>query len=200
MIIHVAELGSGASSREKVDFVSREIGRSAKKRTAEILRNAEDGSVATLDFQGVGTIDYTCADEFLAKLITRLNAGEYGLKHIRLKNVTLSHQENIDVALERKKLSVMLVDSDDRWICLGSLKPYLRKTLELVMDRKNLSARELSSHLGIELNTSSTRLINLYRQRLVTRHERAFAEGGREYVYAGLLFSHPRREVQYALF
>jgi predicted transcriptional regulator len=55
------------------------------------------------------------------------------------------------------------------------------------MSRERLSARDLSSLLKIELNTSSTRLINLHRQRLVTRRERTIAEGGREFVYAGLI-------------
>jgi predicted transcriptional regulator len=44
----------------------------------------------------------------------------------------------------------------------------------------------VSDILGIELNNASTRLINLHRQRLVTRRERVMAEGGREFVYAGL--------------
>lgn len=169
-----------------VHMVTRETGRQARARTAAILASSGEGTVTTLDFEGVGIIDFSCADEFLAKLLTRLTAGEYGDKYLRLTGVNASQRENLEVALERKKLATIL-RTDGSWSCVGSLKPYLRETLDIVMNREQLSARELSELLGIELNNSSTRLINLHRQRLVTRRERVMPEGGREFMYAGLM-------------
>lgn len=176
-------LGGGA---DEVHMVTRETGRRARAATAAILATAAEGAVATLDFTGIGIIDFSCADEFLAKLLTRLTAGEYGDKYLRLAGVTPSQKENLEVALERKKMATILKGGNGDWHCLGSLKPYLRETLELVMDRSVMSARGLSELLEIELNNSSTRLINLHRQRLVTRRERFIPEGGREFMYAGL--------------
>ncbi len=170
-----------------VHLVTRETGRKIRAETARRLAGMDEGGVMTVDFTGVGVIDYSCADEFLAKLVTRLIAGEYGDKYLRLVRLTPSQRENVEVALERKRLPTMLVNPDRTWQCLGSIKPYLRETLDLVMAREKTSARDLSDLLKIELNTSSTRLINLHHQRLVTRKERFISEGGREFIYAGLL-------------
>jgi hypothetical protein len=187
MNVPVHDLLSAALGPVDTHMVTRDTGRQVRAEAAKLLSRADEGTVVTLDFKGTGVIDYSCADEFLAKLVTRLVAGEYGEKYLRLTNLSPSQRENIEVALERKRLPTILVNPDSTWRCLGVIKPYLRQTLDLVMARDGLSARELSSLLSLELNTSSTRLINLHHQRLVTRQERFMSEGGREFVYAGLL-------------
>jgi hypothetical protein len=166
----VTGLFRAAGGEGEAHMVTRETGRKVRAEAAKALSRLKEGGLLTLDFAGAGIIDFSCADEFIAKLLTRLIAGEYGEKYLRLANLNASQRENIEVALERKRLPSILVNPDHTWQCLGTIKPYLRQTLDLV-----------------ELNTSSTRLINLHRQRLVTRWERIIAEGGREFVYAGLI-------------
>ena len=132
----------------------------------------------TLDFSGVGIIDFSCADECLAKLVTRLIAGEYGEKYLRLAGLGESQRENIHVALERKRLPALLVNPDGSWECLGTITPHLRETLLLLVARQRISARELMSLRDLELTAASTRLGSLHRLRLVRRRERAMGEGG----------------------
>jgi len=187
VLVRVTEVLSAASGVVDYHMVTRDTGRRVRAEAARLLSGMAEGAIMTLDFQGTGVIDFSCADEFLAKLVTRLIAGEYGEKYLRLTNLSASQRENIEVALERKRLPTILVNPDSTWQCLGTIKPYLRQTLDLVMTSVNMSARELSVILSLELNTSSTRLINLHHQRLVTRQERFIAEGGREFIYAGLL-------------
>jgi len=187
--VEVKELFEEVAGSGEAHIVTRETGRKIRGAAARRLRELEGGGLLTLDFSGAGIIDYSCADEFVAKLLTRLIAGEYGERYLRLSNLNPSQKENIDVALERKRLPSILVNPDRTWQCLGTIKPYLQETLNIVMAREQVSARDLSGLLKIELNTSSTRLINLHRQRLVTRRERIISEGGREFVYAGLLSS-----------
>jgi hypothetical protein len=145
------------------------------------------GAVMTLDFTGVGIIDYSCADECIAKLLTRLIAGEYGEKYLRLTGLGESQRENVQVALERKRLPALLVHHGASWDCLGRITPHLRETLRVVTERRQVSAREMVGLLDLELTTSSTRLGSLHRQRLVRRRERAIGEGGREFIYEGLV-------------
>lgn len=187
MRVEVRELFEEVAGAGEAHIVTRETGRKIRGAAARRLLAMEDGSLLTLDFSGTGIIDYSCADEFVAKILTRLIAGEYGEKYLRLSNLNPSQKENIDVALERKRLPSILVNPDRTWQCLGTIKPYLQETLTIVMARERISARDLSALLKIELNTSSTRLINLHRQRLVRRRERIISEGGREFVYAGLV-------------
>jgi hypothetical protein len=144
-----------------------------------------------LDFSGMGSIDFSWADEVVAKMISRLWSGEYGEKFVVLKNLSASQAENIAVALERKRLA-LLITGPGGWRIVGSLNNYLVRTLNRVMEKKQLTPRQLSEEEGIEINTSGTRLLNLYKKRLVVREERPTAgkddfHRGRQYLYQSLL-------------
>lgn len=186
MRVAVGDLIREATGSATSHLVTRETGAAVRAAIAERLQGVERGGVLTLDFSAVGIIDFSCADECLAKLVLRLNAGEYGEKYLCLSGLGESQRENIQVALERKKLPAVLVGEGAAWECLGTLTPHLRETLRLVSERNGMSARELADLLGIELTAASTRLINLHRVRLVRRRERPMGEGGREFVYERL--------------
>jgi len=175
---------------------SREMtGRSRGIRIREALEKIlgeEKGTLrVVLDFSGMGSIDFSWADEVVAKMISRLWSGEYGEKFLVLKNINPSQSENIGVALERKKLAV-LTTGPKGWRIIGSLNNYLIHTLKRVMKKRQLTLRELSEEEGIEMNTSGTRLLNLYKKRLVVRVERPMmgkdnSHRGRQYIYQSLL-------------
>jgi hypothetical protein len=60
------------------------------------------------------------------------------------------------------------------------------------MKRRYLTLRQLSEEERIRMNTSGTRLLNLYKKRLVAREERPMAgkddpHRGRQFVYQSLL-------------
>jgi hypothetical protein len=157
-----------------------------------ILGEAKGPICLVLDFSGMGSVDFSWADEVVAKMVSRLWGGEYGEKFLILKNLSPSQAENVGVALERKKLAVLATGSEG-WQLIGSLNNYLVHTLTQVMKRRQLTLRELSEEEGIEMNTSGTRLLNLYKKRLVVRVERAImgkedSHRGRQYIYQSLLF------------
>lgn len=183
-VIDVCREASGADASH---LVTRETGRAVRGVIARHLEGLRAGEVLTLDFAGVGIVDFSCADECLAKLLTRLIAGEFGDRYVLLTGLGESQRENVQVALERKRLPALLVKPDGSWDCLGTLTPHLRETLRLVTARAGVSAREMARQLGLELTTSSTRLGALHRQRLVSRREKIIDEGGREFIYEGLV-------------
>ena len=116
---------------------SREMtGRSRGARIRElierILRDEKESLRVIIDFSRMGSIDFSWADEVVAKMVSRLWSGEYGEKFLVLKNLNSSQAENIDVALERKKLAV-LTTGPDGWQIIGSLNNYLVHTLNRVM-------------------------------------------------------------------
>jgi hypothetical protein len=156
-----------------------------------IFREEKEPLLVFLDFGGVGSIDFSWADEMVAKLISRLWSREYGEKYLVLKGLNASQAENIGVALERKQLAV-LITGPGGWQTIGSLNNYLAHTLKQVMKRQHLTLRELSEEEGIGMNTSGTRLLNLYKKRLVVRVEgmnagREEIHRGRQFVYQSLL-------------
>ncbi len=187
MRLIVAEACRNVAAGDAVHLVTRETGQEVRSFIAREIEALATGSVVTLDFSRVGIIDFSCADECLAKLVTRLIAGEYGEKYLRLTGLGESQRENIHVALERKRLPAILVHPDGSWDCLGTITPHLRETLHLLVARRRMSAREMVGLLDLELTASSTRLGSLHRLRLVRRRERSIGDGGREFVYEGLV-------------
>ena len=175
------ELKNGSS-----DLVTRPSGQAIRERIERDIEKEKDGEVISLDFSRIGVIDYSCADEIVAKLMSRLVSGEYGEKYIVLTELNENQKENIDVALERKDLAVTAQMKDGRKIIMGSINNYLQETLSYIFKKNKLTANDLSSALKLPANTSGTRLLNLYKKRLVKRVTEARDEG-RVWVYSLLL-------------
>jgi predicted transcriptional regulator len=67
-------------------------------------------------------------------------------------------------------------------ILLGSLNNYLKQTLNFILKKGKITAKELSEAMKLEANTSGTRLLNLHKKRVVRRIEE-IRDGGRVWVY-----------------
>jgi hypothetical protein len=171
------ELKNGSS-----DLVTRPSGQVVRERIERDIVKEKDGEVIALDFSKVGIIDYSCADEIVAKLVSRLLSGEYGDKYIILTGLNENQKENIEVALERKELAVIANMRDGKQVLLGSLNNYLKETLNLIVKKSKITASELSKAMKLEANTSGTRLLNLHKKRLVKRID-ANRNGGRVWMY-----------------
>jgi hypothetical protein len=166
------ELGNGSK-----DLVTRPSGQAIRERIERDMEKEPAGTVVALDFAGIGIIDYSCADEIVTKLVSRLVSGEYGDKYLMLAGLNENQKENIEVALERKDLAVMAEMKDGGRVVLGNLNNYLKDTLDFIVKKKKVTARELSEAKKVEANTSGTRLLNLYKKRLVKRVEETRGDG-----------------------
>jgi hypothetical protein len=176
--------------KDSFDLVTRQTGQKIFQRLEkEIIKTASQQSIV-LDFAGVGVIDYSCADEVIVKLISRLQTNEYGDKYILFSNLTPTQKDNIHVALERRNLAALeLKKNDGGWGIIGALENYLLKTLEIIMAKGELSSSQLSDSLNLELNTASMRLINLYRLKLVKKtldESTGTGRGRRHFVYRSI--------------
>lgn len=167
------------------DLVTRPSGQAIRERIEKDIEKADDGVVIALDFSKIGIIDYSCADEIVAKLVSRLLGGEYGDKYIILTGINENQEENIEVALERKNLAIMVKTRDNKRILLGNINNYLKQTLDIILEKDKITAKELSSVMNLEANTSGTRLLNLHKKRLVRRSEEIL-NGGRVWVYESI--------------
>ncbi len=190
-IVYLKKLTNGLLKNGSKEMTGRSRGIRIREALEKILSEGKGALRIVLDFSGMGPIDFSWADEVVAKMISRLWSGEYGEKFLVLKNLNPSQAENIGVALERKRLAV-LTTGPEGWRIIGSLNNYLVHTLTRVMKKRQLTLRELSEEEGIEMNTSGTRLLNLYKKRLVVRVEGPMmrkddSHRGRPYIYQSLL-------------
>jgi hypothetical protein len=166
------ELGNGSNN-----LVTRPSGEKIRQRIERDMGKEPDGAVVALDFVKIGIIDYSCADEIVAKLVSRLLGGEYGDKYLVLTGLNENQKENIEVALERKDLAVMATMKDGGTVVLGNLNNYLKDTLAFVSVREKATAKDLADARKLEANTSGTRLLNLHKKRLVKRVEERRSDG-----------------------
>ncbi len=168
-----------------VDLVTRPSGHTIRERIERDIEKEEGGAVVALDFSEIGIVDYSCADEIVAKLISRLLSGEYGDKYVILAGLNENQKENIEVALERKDLAVAADMRGGKRVLIGRLNNYLLETLDMISRRGRITASDLSEALRLPANTSGTRLLNLHKKRLVRRKD-DIREGGRVWIYEGL--------------
>jgi hypothetical protein len=192
-VLSLKKLTSGVLKNGSKEMIGRSRGGKVREFIEKSLREEKASLLVILDFSGIGSIDFSWADEVVAKMISRLWGGEYGEKYLILKGLSTSQVENITVALERKRLAA-LVTGPEGWRIIGSLNNYLAYTLNQVMEERYLTLRQLSEKEGIGMNTSGTRLLNLYKKRLVARGEGRVTEKddprrGRQFVYRSLLAS-----------
>lgn len=190
-VLSLKKLSGGLLKDGAKEMTGRTRGVKVRGFLERLLRIEGGPALVLLDFSGVGPIDFSWADEVVAKMISRLWSGEYGEKYLVLKGLNASQLENISVALERKRLAA-LVTGAEGWKIVGSLNNYLAQTLNTVMEKRHLTLRQLSEEEDIGMNTSGTRLLNLYKKRLVVRGEGASrkkedSHRGRQFVYQSLL-------------
>jgi hypothetical protein len=80
------------------DLVTRPTGRAVRER---IERAIADAPVASMDFSGVRCIDYSCADEIVAKLLRSVQV-------LLLQGITDAHRLAIEPVLQGHGLAVVI--------------------------------------------------------------------------------------------
>lgn len=190
-VLGLKKLTSGILKNGSKELTGRPRGVRIREVIEKMLGEEKRPLLIILDFSGIGSVDFSWADEVVAKMISRLWGGEYGETYLVLKALNPSQVENISVALERKRLAALVAWSEG-WQVIGSLNNYLAHTLNKVMEKRQLTLKQLSEKEGIGMNTSGTRLLNLYKKRLVIRTEGRMTgknelHRGRQFVYQSLL-------------
>jgi hypothetical protein len=89
------------------DLVTRPTGRAVRERIERVLPEPQPTPIAVIDFTGVGCLDFSCADEIVAKLLR---------DHVRvlvLRGMTEAHREAIEPVLDTANLVAFAADADD---------------------------------------------------------------------------------------
>ena len=193
----------------------RPMGRKVQEALDAELRQMPPGGVLVLDFSGVDMMDYSFADEALGTLYSRMSAKEYPDRFLILAvddgELSEALMENVEVALSRREVAALVVpksivpdviallqqvgeetDAEKRqnleWRVVGGLPGHLVDTLRAIMDRYQVTVRELADTLKIDSATAcNNRVAKLYQLHLVRREAAIVPEGGRLYSYSAIV-------------
>ncbi len=107
--IDVSSVLRSAVSESYSNLVTRPTGVAVRVYIEAQLLAASDCAVTVIDFSSVGMMDFSCADEIVAKLVMQ---HENGKPVFVFSGLSESHIEAIDVVLERHGMSLVSHEAD----------------------------------------------------------------------------------------
>jgi hypothetical protein len=127
--------------------------------------------LSILDFSQVRILDYSCADEIVAKLLLRFLGEERPADaYFVVRGVHEHHVEAIEAVLERHDLLLVAADEEGAIHLLGATNPVHRITWDALMRRPRAAAADLVEETGLSEDAVAATFAGFALQRVVVRH------------------------------
>lgn len=142
------------------DLVTRPTGRAVRTSIETELRQYQGMNVVVLDFSAVRLIDWSCADEIVAKLL--LDADPGADRYVMLFGAREDHAEAIDHVLNHHALAIAVVAGPDQPPrLLGRVTPELERVFHCVVRLGPGDAGSVADTLGWTLERAADALLTL---------------------------------------
>jgi hypothetical protein len=159
------------------NLVTRTTGAAVRAQIEALLRES-DRALAVIDFTHVRMIDFSCADEVVAKLLLRycddLPPRE---AYFIFRGVTEAHWDAIEVVLEQRGLA-LLVEDEHGLELRGALTDRERRAWEVVHRLGQAAAAEVADEIGADDADAERVLESLHKRRLVMPVDGGYAVVG----------------------
>ena len=159
------------------NLVTRPTGAAVRAQIESLLRES-NGALAVIDFTHVRMIDFSCADEVVAKLLLRycddLPPRE---AYFIFRGVNEEHWDAIEVVLEQRGLA-LLVEDEHGLELRGTLNDDERQVWEVVRRRGQARPADVVDDLGGDDADAERLLETLHRRRLVMAFDGEYAVVG----------------------
>jgi hypothetical protein len=156
------------------NLVTRPTGRAVRSQI-EMLLEATDRSLTVIDFTHVAMIDFSCADEVVAKLL--LEHGRNREAYFVFRGMTDDHWDAIESVLERHGLALVLERDGDVEL-VGVLEDAERRAFQAIKRLGRAEAWELATELGEPEAAVQQALDSMWRRRLIMRQGSAYTPVG----------------------
>jgi hypothetical protein len=128
-------------------------------------------TLSILDFSQVRVLDYSCADEIVAKLLLRYLGDERPAEAFFLvRNVQEHHVEAIEPVLERHELLLVAVHDGGGVELLGVLDDEQRAVWDALVARGRASRTDLAGDTGLAREQVTAVLAHFYVKRVAAVH------------------------------
>ena len=173
------------------DLVTRPTGAAVRSGIEQQLEEAKERTLIVIDFTHVGLLDFSCADEIVAKLLVSYcepAAAERRASVSRVtpprdcyflfKGVNDSHLDAIDAVLQRRGLALVAQVDDGLLVLIGTVDDRERRAWELVTRLGRVVAADIAGEVGVEEPQAEVLLNALTRRRLIMRFDEGYVAVG----------------------
>ncbi|MBX9928828.1 MAG: hypothetical protein K2X99_07935 [Gemmatimonadaceae bacterium] len=161
------------------DLVTRSTGMAVRHSIERELSALKDGTVTALDFTHVGMIDYSCADEVVAKLLLLVAGNEIPRgAYVVVRGLTEYHLEAIEAVLDHRGLALVVLVEDGGARLVGAVNEDERRAWHVVHTRGRTHARDVAAEAGLDEDAAENLLEALMRRRLLIRLSGEYAAVG----------------------
>jgi len=149
------------------DLVTRPTGAAVRDGIEKQLSELGERSLTVIDFSHVGLLDYSCADEIVAKLLMRYaDANAPRDAYFLFRGVSDSHLDAIETVLERHGLAIVAQAEDGTVVLVGTVDDPERRAWESMLRLGRAMAVDLAREAEIEPEQVERVLSALCRRRL----------------------------------
>ena len=171
------------------DLVTRPTGAAVRSGIEQQLADAKERTLTVIDFTHVGLLDYSCADEIVAKLLVSYcePAGERGSVarlvaprdcYFLFKGVSDSLLDAIDAVLQRRGLALVAQTDDGLPLLIGTVDDRERRAWEAVTRLGRALPADIAGEVGLEEPQAELLLNGLSRRRLIMRFDEGYVAVG----------------------
>jgi len=165
------------------DLVTRPTGAAVRDGIEKQLAELGERSLTVIDFSHVRLLDYSCADEIVAKLLIRYAPADDETEPPRdayfvFRGVNEYHLDAIETVLERHGLAIVAERDAGEVDLIGAVGEAERRAWDALCRVGKLGAAGLARELGITPDAAERVLERLRRRRLAMRLEECWVAVG----------------------
>jgi hypothetical protein len=152
-------------------LVTRPTGRALRLGIESQIGEIGSACVSVLDFTQVVVLDYSCADEAVAKLIQRYQSDDRPADaYFVARGLGEQHREPIEDVLIRHQLA-LVAEAHEGYTLLGTATPLERAAWSVLQDARRATCEQIARPLGADTAHVQAALDGLARRRVLLRRQ-----------------------------
>lgn len=173
--IDVCAVLRSAVNQNYGNLLTRDTGMAVRHQIERELAANREGGIISLDFSSIGMMDYSCADEVVAKLLVLLQNDDLTRGgYVLFCGIGEEHLELVESVLTHHGLALVCLCEDGSPQLIGKVTEAERRAWDMVRIRGRAAPADLADEFGFGEDFVAEVLDALSRRRLLRRGDGAF--------------------------
>lgn len=173
--IDVCQVLRSAVNQNYGNLLTRDTGMAVRHQIERDLAAHREGGITSIDFSSIGMMDYSCADEVVAKLLILIQGDDPTRGgYVVFRGIGDEHLELVESVLKHHDLALVCLCEDGCARLIGRVSEAERRAWEMVRLRGRAVPADLADEFGFGEEIVASVLDDLSRRRLVRRAEQGF--------------------------